>query len=73
MICSYLVIHINDFTEFYNILICYIAQLKLLGDFEDDGPDLNELTVTTEIVPKDKIGEVKPQVIGILLIIQMSV
>ena len=44
-------------------MVC-IAQLKLLGDFEDDGPELNELTVTTEIVPKDKIGEVKPQVIG---------
>jgi len=39
------------------------AQLKLLGDFEIDGPDLSEVTVTTEIVPKDKIGEVKPQVI----------
>ena len=42
----------------------YLAQLKLLGDFENDGPDLKEVTVTTEIVPKDKIGEVKPQVIG---------
>ena len=42
----------------------YLGQLKLLGDFENDGPDLKELTVTTEIVPKDKIGEVKPQVIG---------
>ena len=44
-----------------------IAQLKLLGDFEDDGPDLSEVTVTTEIVPKDVIGEKKPQVIGIIL------
>ena len=42
------------------------AQFKLLGDFEVDGPDLTELTVTTKLVPASDIGEVKPQVIGTL-------
>ena len=29
-----------------------------------DGPDNSEITVTTELVPGDKIGEVKPAIIG---------
>jgi hypothetical protein len=41
-----------------------IAQLKLLGDFEIEGPDLTEVTITTELVPKSDIGEKKPAVIG---------
>ena len=38
--------------------------MKLLGDFEIEGPDLREVTITTELVSKSDIGEKKPAVIG---------
>ena len=53
------------FCHFYSWICCHkIGQLKLLGDFERDGPDLSEVTVTTELVSKNDIGEKKPAVIG---------
>ena len=36
-----------------------------IGDFEIEGPDLREVTITTELVSKSDIGEKKPAVIGI--------
>jgi hypothetical protein len=39
------------------------AQLKLLGAFDANGPDLTEITVRSELVPGSDIGEVKPKVI----------
>ena len=54
-----------SFCHFYSVILCNkIGQLKLLGDFERDGPDLSEVTITTELVAKGDIGEKKPAVIG---------
>ena len=53
------------FCHFDSVIICHkIGQLKLLGDFERDGPDLSEVTVTSELVSRNDIGEKKPAVIG---------
>ena len=41
------------------------GQMTLLGAYDyDDGPDLSELTVATELVSASEIGGVKPKIMG---------
>ena len=54
----------NSCKNINHVNIWNLAQLKLLGAFDANGPDLTEITVTTELVPGSDIGEVKPKVIG---------
>ena len=54
----------NSCKNISHVNIWNLAQLKLLGAFDANGPDLTEITVTTELVPGSDIGEVKPKVIG---------
>ena len=41
------------------------GQMTLLGAYDyDDGQDLSELTVATELVSSSEIGGVKPEIFG---------
>ena len=49
----------------HNSFIMYKGQMTLLGAYDyDDGQDLSELTVATELVSSSEIGGVKPEIFG---------
>lgn len=49
----------------YILQFWHQGQMTLLGAYDyDDGPNLSELTVATELVSASEIGGVKPDIMG---------